>query len=177
MRNAKSTFLRNFFSRKQTKESYGHAIKSGIGGTIAIATLIIIGHISDSPLLMAPFGATCVLLFSLPKSPLSQPINVIAGHAVSVSIGLAQNYFLPIDWWSQIGFLAIAVGLAITAMAVLRVTHPPAGAEPIVVFFTSPGWEYIFFPIIFGSIVLVVTAWIFHKIPPKTTYPFLEDIN
>ena len=171
------SFLCHFFSRKQTKESYGRAIKSGIGGAIAIATLILIGHLSDRPLLMAPFGATCVLLFSLPKSPLSQPINVIAGHAVSASIGLVLNYFLPTDWWSQIGFLAMAVGLAITAMAALRVTHPPAGADPVVVFLTSPGWDYLFFPVLFGSIVLVVTAWVFHKIPPTTKYPLPEDNN
>ena len=175
MRKTMHSFLRNFFSRKQAKESYGHVIKAGIGGAIAIAVLILLGKLSDNAMLMAPFGATCVLLFSQPKSPLSQPINVIAGHVVSVSIGLILNNFLPTDWWGQIGFFALAVGLAITIMAALRVTHPPAGADPIVVFLTSPGWEYIFFPVAFGSIVLVITAWLFHKIPPTAKYPLPED--
>ena len=162
--------LRRFLTRKQPAEPYTKAIKAGIGGAIAIAILVLLGYASDSPLLMAPFGATCVLLFSLPKSPLSQPINVIAGHMVSIIIGLTLNYFLPMDWWS----IALAVGLAIAAMAVLRVTHPPAGADPIVVFFSSPGWEYAIFPVALGSIALVITAWIFHKIPPKTDYPLSE---
>ncbi len=161
-------FLHKFLSRKQPVESYIKAIKAGIGGAIAIATLVLLGRVTDSPLLMAPFGATCVLLFSLPKSPLSQPINVIAGHVVSITIGLALNYFLPLDWWS----IGLAVGLAIAAMSALRVTHPPAGADPVVVFFSNPGWEYIIFPVAIGSIILVVTAWAFHKIPPKTNYPF-----
>ena len=160
-------FLHKFLSRKQPVESYVKAIKAGIGGAIAIATLVLLGRVTDSPLLMAPFGATCVLLFSLPKSPLSQPINVIAGHVVSITIGLALNYFLPLDWWS----IGLAVGLAIAAMSALRVTHPPAGADPVVVFFSNPGWEYIIFPVAIGSIILVVTAWAFHKIPPKTNYP------
>lgn len=159
--------LRRLFVRQQPAEPALSAIKAGIGGAIAIATLVLLGYISASPLLMAPFGATCVLLFSLPKSPLSQPINVIAGHVVSVTIGLTLNYFLPLDWWS----IGLAVGIAISAMAVLRVTHPPAGADPIVVFFTSPGWEYIIFPVALGSIALVITAWLFHKLPPQSTYP------
>ncbi|NOR42632.1 MAG: HPP family protein [Gammaproteobacteria bacterium] len=162
--------LRRFLTRKQAAEPYTKAIKAGIGGAIAIATLVLLGYISDSPLLMAPFGATCVLLFSLPKSPLSQPINVIAGHVVSIIIGLTLNYFLPLDWWS----LGLAVGLAIAAMAALRVTHPPAGADPIVVFFSGPGWEYAIVPVALGSIALVFTAWVFHKIPPKTDYPLSE---
>lgn len=162
--------LRRFLTRKQTAEPYTKAIKAGIGGAVAIATLVLLGYVSDSPLLMAPFGATCVLLFSLPESPLSQPVNVIAGHMVSVSIGLTLNYFLPLDWWS----IGISVGLAITVMATLRVTHPPAGADPIVVFFSNPGWEYIIFPVVLGSIVLVLTAWLFHIIPPSTDYPLSE---
>jgi len=162
--------LRRFLTRKQPAEPYSNAIKAGIGGAIAIATLVLLGYISDSPLLMAPFGASCVLLFSLPKSPLSQPINVIAGHVVSVLIGLTLNYFLSIDWWS----IGLAVGLAIAVMTALRVTHPPAGADPIVVFLSNPGWEYLIFPVALGSIVLVITAWLFHKIPPKTDYPLPE---
>lgn len=159
--------MRSMLSRKQPVESYSRAIKAGIGGALAIATLGFLGYLSDSALLMAPFGATCVLLFSLPKSPLSQPINVIGGHIVSVVIGLSLSLFLPVEWWS----LGLAVGLSIAAMAALRVTHPPAGADPLVVFLSSPGWEYIIFPVALGSIALVITAWAFHKLPPKTTYP------
>jgi len=164
--------LRRCFSRKQPAESHIKVIKAGVGGAIAIATLVLLGYMSDSPLLMAPFGATCVLLFSLPKSPLSQPVNVVAGHLISITIGLILNFFLPMDWWS----IGLAVGLSISVMAALRVTHPPAGADPIVVFFSNPGWEYIIYPVALGSIALVIVAWIFHKIPPKSDYP-LSDNN
>ena len=159
--------LNRTFNRHQPAESHARAIKAGLGGALAITTLVLLGYVSDSALLMAPFGASCVLLFSLPNSPLSQPINVLAGHMISVVIGLALHSFLPVDWWS----LALAVGLAIAVMAALRVTHPPAGADPLVIFFSSPGWEYILFPAVFGSIVLIITAWAFHKIPPTTIYP------
>lgn len=159
--------LNRILQRKQAVEPYSRAIKAGLGGALAIAILVVLGYISDNALLMAPFGASCVLLFSLPNSPLSQPINVIAGHMVSVLISLSLHSFLPVEWWS----LSLAVGLAIASMAALRVTHPPAGADPLVIFFSSPGWEYILFPAIFGSIILIITAWTFHKIPPTTIYP------
>lgn len=157
-------------SRKQPAEPYSRIVKSGVGGALAIATLILLGYLSDSILLMAPFGATCVLLFSLPLSPVSQPINVIGGHIVSVVIGLSLRLFLPVEWWS----LGLAVGLSIAAMAALRVTHPPAGADPLVVFLSSPGWEYIIFPVALGSFILIITAWFFHSLPPKTIYPLPE---
>lgn len=169
--------LRRLLNRKQAAVPYKKAIKAGIGGTIAITILVLLSQIFVSPLLMAPFGASCVLLFSLPKSPLSQPINVIGGHLVSTIIGLTLNYFLPMDWWSQTLLMVFAVGLSIAVMAMLRVTHPPAGADPIVVFFSNPGWEYIVFPVALGSIVLVISAWAFHKIPPKTDYPLTNETN
>ena len=162
--------LRRVLDRKQPAETISKSIKAGIGGTMAIAILILLGSLFDNTLLMAPFGATCVLLFSLPASPLAQPINVIGGHLVSITIGLVLHSFLPIDWWS----LSIAVGIAISVMAVLRVTHPPAGADPIVVFFSSPGWEYLIFPVFIGSIILVITAWTFHQLPLKSNSLAIE---
>jgi len=163
-------FLQNALTRNQPAQSYTCAIKAGAGGAFAITTLVILGHLTDNLLLMAPFGATCVLIFSIPASPLSQPANVIGGHIISTAIGLALHSFLPLDWWS----LGLAVGIAISAMLALRVTHPPAGADPLVVFLSSPGWDYLIFPVAIGSIILVITAWLFHKIPPKVNYPLPE---
>jgi CBS-domain-containing membrane protein len=142
-------------------------LKAGIGGLLAIGVVAWLSHVTGSLLLMAPFGATCVLLFSVPNSPLSQPANVIGGHIISTAIGLILHTLLPVAWWS----LGLAVGLAIAAMAALRVTHPPAGADPLVVFFESPGWDYLGLPVAFGSTALILIAWLFHRLPPGVDYP------
>jgi CBS-domain-containing membrane protein len=142
-------------------------VKAGLGGLLAIGAIAWLSHIIGNPLLMAPFGATCVLLFSVPNSPLSQPANVIGGHLVSTAIGLMLRMLLPVDWWS----LGLAVGLAIAVMAALRVTHPPAGADPLVVFFDNPGWVYLGLPVVLGSLALIVIAWLFHRLPPRVVYP------
>lgn len=75
---------------------------------------------------MAPFGATCVLLFALPKAALAQPGSVIGGHFVSALIGLpAINLF-----GDGMLTVALAVGISIALMQLLRVVHAPAGQTP-----------------------------------------------
>jgi len=165
--------LRSLLVRQQLAQSVAGIIKSGVGGLIAVSLVALLGYVSGNTLLMAPFGATCVLLFSVPASPLSQPINVIGGHLVSTAVGLLLLLVLPAEWWA----LGLAVGVAIAAMAALRITHPPAGADPLVVFFTAPGWEYIIFPVAIGSILFVIIAWLFHKLPRRTEYPAQLKVN
>lgn len=164
-------FIRRFFLRHQPAQLLPTVIKSGIGGLLAIGIVVWLGKVSGHPLLMAPFGASCVLLFSVPGSPLSQPANVIGGHLLSTAIGLTLHAFLPIEWWS----LGLSVGLATGVMAALRLTHPPAGADPIVVFLDGPGWTYLGLPVASGSVILVLIAWLFHKLPPRCTYPVRES--
>ena len=165
--NKANDILQRLVNRPQPAQAIRVSAKAGLGGLLAIATVVTLGSVMDNPLLMAPFGATCVLLFSVPNSPLSQPANVIGGHFISTLIGLLLNSVLPLAWWS----LALGVGLAIFAMAVLRITHPPAGADPLVVFFDNPGWTYLGFPVLSGSLILIIVAWMFHKTSPHTTYP------
>ena len=98
--------------------------------------------------------------------PLSQPANVIGGHAVATLAGLVLRWALPDQWWA----LALAVGLAIALMVLLRVTHPPAGADPLVVFAADPGFLFLIFPVISGAVLLVALAALFHRLS-GTAYP------
>jgi len=143
------------------------ALKAGLGGALAIALVAVMSEFTGSLWLMAPFGATCVLLFSVPASPLSQPINVVGGHVFSTLIGVLAFAVLPVTWWS----MALAVGLAIGGMAFLRITHPPAGADPLVVMSLGVGLPYLLFPALLGSVALVLIAFLFHRIPPAVKYP------
>jgi CBS-domain-containing membrane protein len=112
-------------------------------------------------------GHQRVLLFSAPNAPFAQPANVIGGYVLSTVIGLAVASILPIEWWS----LGLAVGLAIAAMHLCRVTHPPAGAAPIIVLLARPGWGFVIFPALAGSVALLLCALAVQHLPPRTTYP------
>ncbi|MGQ0455072.1 iron chelate uptake ABC transporter family permease subunit, partial [Bacillus sp. SS-TM] len=78
---------------------------------------------------MAPFGASCVLAFGVWNAPLSQPRNIIGGHLISTFIGLSIYHLFGNEYWT----IALAVGMAIAVMMLTRTTHPPAGADPIIV--------------------------------------------
>ncbi|WP_435299724.1 HPP family protein [Timonella sp. A28] len=150
--------LKNLMERKQPAVAKRNVALAGLGGALAILALAGVTHWLQVPLLAATFGASCVLVFTLPESPLSQPINVVGGHVVSALCGLIVAALLPGQWWS----VAVGVGVAISVMAALRVTHPPAGANPIVIITAAEAWSYLIVPIALGAIVVVVIGAIFH---------------
>jgi CBS-domain-containing membrane protein len=151
--------MRNYLHRHQPPLRLTKSLIAGLGGGLAIAALGLLTMQTGYALLMAPFGASCVLLFSQPSSPLSQPMNVFCGHVVSAAVGLLLCAVLPNTWWA----VALAVGVAIAVMAALRVTHPPAGANPLVIFALHPGALFLFFPAALGSLVLIACAVLFHR--------------
>lgn len=130
-----------------------------------------LGHVSGEPFLIAPFGASCVLLFAVPKSPLAQPANVLGGHVLATVVALLLRAWLPPDWWA----IGLTVGLVIGLMVALRITHPPAGATPVVVMLSDPGPMFLIFPIISGCFVLLAIAFVVHKLPPHTVYPLAHE--
>lgn len=145
---------------------FRNVLLAGVGGFLGIALLAFLTHQFAMPVLIAPFGASCVLLFAAPSAPLSQPINVIGGHFVATLVGLLLHGWLPSTWWA----MALAVGSAIGLMVALRVTHPPAGADPLVVFSAAPGFGFLFIPVLAGSVILVMIALAFHRLN-GTEYP------
>lgn len=158
--------MRRYLARHLPPIAMRQWLLAGIGGCIGIALTGGLSILAGTPLLMAPFGATCVLLFSAHGSPLSQPMNVVGGHVVSAAVGLCLKLVLPEAWWA----VALAAGLAISLMAALRVTHPPAGANPLVIFTSEQGFDYLVFPVLLGALLLVIIACIFHR-AANVTYP------
>ena len=163
------SMVRRFIHRHLPGDNVVGWVKSGVGAALAMGIIGWIGEISHEPLLIAPFGASCVLLFAAPSSPLAQPVNVIAGHVAASALALSLRMVLPNEWWA----IALAVGAAITVMAALRITHPPAGADPVVIFLSDPGWGFLLVPILTGSLVLVGVATLMHMIPPRSIYPLI----
>ena len=105
------------------------AVRAGTGAFIGLelCALLVLAPTVDLQLglyLIAPFGASSVLLFAVPNSPLAQPWSAIGGNTIAALVGVAVC-LLVADPALRI---ALAVGLAITAMILCRAVHPPAGA-------------------------------------------------
>lgn len=136
------------------------SLLAGIGASIAIAVLAYLDQfIAGSIWLMAPFGATTVLVFALPNSPLAQPKNVIFGHLLTAAVGLFFIQFIGVYPWS----LALATGMSVTLMLLTNTTHPPAGANPILVMLLNPGWGFLVTPVLLGAVVIAAIGFIYNS--------------
>ncbi|WP_051620307.1 HPP family protein [Paenibacillus sp. UNC451MF] len=143
------------------------AILGFIGGFVCIGILSLLTGWTSASWLMAPFGASCVLAFGLWDAPLSQPRNIIGGHVVSTLTGLIVFYIFG----QGPAALALGVGLAISAMILTKTTHPPAGADPIVVILAGSGWSFLVTPVLVGSVLIVVCALIINNLDEHRKYP------
>ena len=109
---------------------------------------------------MASFGASIFLLFAVPKSNFSQATNLIAGHFLASCIGMAFLMNFGANCW----LLPIALCLTTVGMQVLRISHPPAASNPIIIFFYEPSWQFIFIPTLFGAVIIGLIVFFYRKI-------------
>lgn len=125
-----------------------------IGAFAAVLLLFLFENATGLALLMAPFGASCVIVFALPDSPLAKPRNVVGGHLISTLTGLIFLHVFGQHVWT----LAAAVALSIVFMQLTKTIHPPAGADPLVVILTGAGWSFLIAPVLAGSLLLVALS-------------------
>jgi CBS domain-containing membrane protein len=126
---------------------------------------------SHSPLVVAPIGASAVLVFAVPTSPLAQPWPVIGGNVISASVGLVVAWLVP----DLTVAAALAVALAIAIMSLTRCLHPPGGAVALTAVLGGPAvgaWGVLFpvVPVGVDSVGLVVLAMGFHALM-RRSYP------
>ncbi|ASK27999.1 HPP family protein [Neisseria chenwenguii] len=129
------------------------------GGFLATAAFAGTGDAANLPLVLGSFGASCLLVFAYPASPFSQPRNVVGGHFTATLTGLIVMALFGVHWWS----MAIGVGTAVALMLLLRVPHPPAGSNPLIVMLGGVGWDFLFTPTLFGSLILVAVALFYNN--------------
>jgi CBS-domain-containing membrane protein len=128
---------------------------AGVGAALTIGILEWLNLSWQVALIMAPFGASCVLLFSLPDSPLARPNNVLGGHLLTACIGLLIG-LLPLPVEVQ---MALATGLAIALMQGLNVIHPPAGANPLLILMTGQEPVFLWQTVLPGTLLLMALAY------------------
>lgn len=109
----------------------------------------------EAPWMVASVGASAVLVFGLPSSPLAQPWPVLAGSTLAALVGALCALLVPDVAWSG----ALAVGLALALMVQLRCLHPPGGALALfVVLNHGGGVQLAVFPVLFNVVALLVVA-------------------
>ena len=142
---------------------------AGIFSTITIGVLTVLTYkTSYGIFLIASFGSTMVLLYGYRESPFAQPKNIILGHFLTALIGIIFLNFVPLPIFLNI---PLAVGFGVMLMILFKVTHPPAGGNPIIVIIGSVSFDYLLTPVLIGSIIVVMFGVIINKFLFKKEYP------
>lgn len=120
--------------------------------------------------LVAPLGASAVLVFAAPASPLAQPWSVVGGNTISCLIGLACALWIPIPLIAA----AAAVSLSIVVMTSLRCLHPPGGAMALSgVLVHSAGGQFSAGTALVDSMLLVAAGILYNSITGRR-YPHVQ---
>ena len=176
--------LREYFSKMRgiatgrlPRVSNSEIFLSWLGAFLGVSTVFWMERLffepNDLMLLIAPFGASAVLIYGAPRSPLAQPRNLIGGHVVSAFIGvLCWKLLQDFPWLAA----ALAVSTAIALMHATRTLHPPGGATALFAVIGSEkvhraGFLYVLTPSITGSMILLVVALLVNNLFSERRYP------
>tara|TARA_Y100001958_G_C20986622_1_gene375734 strand:- start:244 stop:714 length:471 start_codon:yes stop_codon:yes gene_type:complete len=141
---------------------------------IGVAASVIIGILSFLSFetstgfwLMFSFGSTTLIVLVFYDSEFAQPTNIFFGHLLGIIVGILFNEFLGISFIT----LGLSVGFTIALMMYFRVIHPPAAANPLIALFADVSLNYIIFPVLVGSIVIIILSVVINRFILKRNYP------
>ncbi|HEY3253918.1 MAG TPA: HPP family protein, partial [Polyangiaceae bacterium] len=159
----------------------GERVYSALGGFIGLLTTGLVmrhwlGSSERVPLLIAPIGASTVLVFGVPASPLAQPWSVVGGNFIAAVVGVSAARAVPN--LATAAALAVACTIALTSLS--RCLHPPAGAVALTAVIggsavTGAGYRFAFVPVLLNSLLLVAVGLIFNALA-RRSYPHVPAL-
>ncbi|HWT54065.1 MAG TPA: HPP family protein [Rhodocyclaceae bacterium] len=163
-------WFRSFVPPPSTVDRF-ERMRSCAGALFGIAltgviTYIAIGDAGATAWLIAPMGASAVLLFAVPASPLAQPWSIIGGNLCAALIGITCTKIFYTG--APVIAAGLAVSLAIGAMFVFRCIHPPSGAVALTMVMGGPavhaaGYSFVLVPVMLNSFILAALALIYNN--------------
>lgn len=123
-----------------------------------------------SPWMIAPLGASAVLVFAVPAGPMAQPWAVIGGNTLCALVGTAIAVTGLDPLWAG----PAAVCLAIAVMLSTRSLHPPGGAVALTaVLAHAATWRFPLFPVLLNSSLLVLAGVAYNHLTGRS-YPHAQ---
>ncbi|MEF2551616.1 HPP family protein [Aurantimonas sp. A2-1-M11] len=158
--------------------SRAEQLRASVGALVGIAltglvTHLVLGADASVPLLVAPMGASAVLLFAVPSGPLSQPWSILGGNVSAALIGITCRMWIS----DPLIAMSVAVCLAVATMFLLRCLHPPGGAVAVTTVLSGPavdalGYGFAIVPVGLNSLLLLLVAIAFNNLTGHR-YPHL----
>ncbi|BCH63768.1 membrane protein [Agrobacterium vitis] len=160
-------------SSEQARSALGAALGILVTGVISAFLLgyFLPEQAASLPVLIAPMGASAVLLFAVPTSPLAQPWSILGGNLCAALIGVTVAQWVP----DLLLASALAIGGAIAAMIALRCLHPPSGAIALTAVLGGPGihalgYGFVLWPVACNSLLLLASALLYNRLAGRR-YP------
>lgn len=156
--------------------SLGEKIRTALAAGLAIflagwlASLSIDG--GGLKTLLASMGASAVILFAMPSSPVARPWAFVGGHFISATIGILCGLAIGHQWMAA----ATAVGLSVFAMHFARCLHPPGGASALIPVLGGEsvkalGFQFLITPLALNVAVMLGISLLYQKLIAKPPLP------
>ena len=141
---------------------------SGFAASIIIGVLSFLSFETSTGFwLIFSFGSTTLIVLIFYESEFAQPPNIFFGHLLGIIVGILFNEFFGISFIT----LGLAVGTTVTLMMYLKIIHPPAAANPLIALFADVSLNYIIFPVLVGSIVIIFLTILINRFILRRSYP------
>ena len=142
----------------------------GIGAVSLVSRVL--APVLDQGLMIGSLGASAVLVFGAPRSPLAQPRNLVGGHVLSALVGVVCFHYLGDSGLAA----ALAVATAIALMHLSKTLHPPGGATALIAVIGSAqihelGFRYVLAPVGAGALVLLIVGLLVNNLAHDRRYP------
>lgn len=115
--------------------------------------------VEHTPMILASTGASAMLIFGLPHSPVSEPWNLVAGHVVSAFVGVTCALLIANDLLAS----SLAIAFAMVLMHKFKCMHPPGGATAVTAVIGGlgvheMGYTFVVIPVFLNAIILLSLA-------------------
>jgi CBS domain-containing membrane protein len=168
--------LRSYLVSESTPLSGIERLRSALGGFAAIFLVASVSaHFLEGAgvlVLVASMGASTVILFATPHSPLAQPWPFAGGNLISACVGVTCAQWIPDLWLAA----AAAVSLAILAMHLSHTLHPPGGAVALVAVLggeslRAEGYRFVLEPVGLNVLLMLGSALLINNLLRRGSYP------
>ncbi|MFC1748127.1 HPP family protein [Pseudomonadota bacterium] len=147
----------------QPRQSHQEILLSAVGALVAISLVAWVSHPflsnKDLPFMVASMGASAVLLFAVPSSPMNHPWALVASHLFCAIVGVSCAQAVPDVLYA----VPLTITLSILVMHYLRCLHPPGGATAMLMVLGGPdivaqGYQLVFTPVALNALILLLAA-------------------
>ena len=164
-------------SQAQARVGWNEIFWAWAGSSLSIVCLALLEKVCaqewNLPLLIGSFGASAVLAFGAPHSPLAQPRNLVGGQGLSALVGVSSQAMLGAE---PVMAAALAVSTAIALMHMTQTLHPPGGATALIAVIGGPGihdmgYWYVLLPCGVGAVCMLILALVANNLAARKRYP------